>query len=46
MKKTVVTRRKALAGLGSLQAASPWFADHPPLISEFSWTLSRARGIS
>jgi 4-hydroxymandelate oxidase len=35
MKKTVVTRRKALAGLGSLAAASPLIADHPPkLIGE------------
>jgi 4-hydroxymandelate oxidase len=30
MKKTMVTRRKALAGLGSLAAASPLVADHPP----------------
>jgi 4-hydroxymandelate oxidase len=35
MKKTVVTRRKALAGFGSLVAASPLVADHPPkLIGE------------
>src|SRR5580693_3602017 len=35
MKKTVVTRRKALAGFGSLVAASPLIADHPPkLIGE------------
>src|ERR1700730_3554125 len=35
MKKNVVTRRKALAGLGSLAAASPLIADHPPkLIGE------------
>ncbi|HEX4594216.1 MAG TPA: alpha-hydroxy acid oxidase [Bryobacteraceae bacterium] len=35
MKKTVLTRRKALAGFGSLVAASPLVADHPPkLIGE------------
>ena len=35
MKKTVLTRRKALAGFGSLMAASPLAADHPPkLIGE------------
>lgn len=35
MKKTIVTRRKALAGFGSLVAASPLIADHPPkLIGE------------
>jgi 4-hydroxymandelate oxidase len=35
MKTTMVTRRKALAGLGSLAAASPLVADHPPkLIGE------------
>jgi 4-hydroxymandelate oxidase len=35
MKKTIVTRRKALAGLGSLAAATPLVADHPPkLIGE------------
>jgi isopentenyl diphosphate isomerase/L-lactate dehydrogenase-like FMN-dependent dehydrogenase len=35
MKKTILTRRKALAGLGSLAAASPLVADHPPkLIGE------------
>ncbi len=30
MKKTVLTRRKALAGFGSLVAASPLAGDHPP----------------
>jgi len=35
MKRTTVTRRKALAGFGSLAAASPLIADHPPkLIGE------------
>src|SRR5579864_7456479 len=35
MKKTVLTRRKALASVGSLVAASPLVADHPPkLIGE------------
>jgi isopentenyl diphosphate isomerase/L-lactate dehydrogenase-like FMN-dependent dehydrogenase len=35
MKKNMVTRRKALAGLGSLAAATPLVADHPPkLIGE------------
>jgi len=35
MKKPVVTRRKALAGFGSLVAASPLIADNPPkLIGE------------
>ena len=35
MKKNIVTRRKALAGFGSLVAASPLAADHPPqLIGE------------
>jgi len=35
MKKTILTRRKALAGFGSLVAASPLVADHPPkLIGE------------
>src|SRR5579862_1191776 len=35
MKKSVMTRRKALAGFGSLVAASPLVADHPPkLIGE------------
>ena len=35
MKKNVLTRRKALAGFGSLVAASPLVADHPPhLIGE------------
>jgi hypothetical protein len=35
MKQPLVTRRKALAGLGSLAAASPLVADHPPkLIGE------------
>src|SRR6202795_2527012 len=33
MKKTVVTRRKALAGFGSLVAASPLVADHPPKLT-------------
>ena len=35
MKRTIVTRRKALAGFGSLVAASPLLADQPPkLIGE------------
>lgn len=35
MKKSAMTRRKALAGFGSLVAASPLVADHPPkLIGE------------
>jgi 4-hydroxymandelate oxidase len=35
MKKNIFTRRKALAGFGSLVAASPLVADHPPqLIGE------------
>jgi len=33
MKKTILTRRKALAGLGSLAAASPLVADHPPKLT-------------
>ena len=33
MKKNMVTRRKALAGFGSLVAASPLAADHPPQLA-------------